>query len=44
MNLTVLERLNVDSDASSRRLSMGSWEIMITDTGAERSPTPLVSW
>ena len=34
LNLTVLVLRNVDMDASSRRFSIGSWEIIISDTGA----------
>ena len=29
--------LNVESEASSSTMSRGSWEIMMTDTGAEPS-------
>ena len=44
MNLTVLVLRNVDCDASSRSASSGSWEIIITHTGAERGVSVLVSW
>ena len=44
MNLTVLVLRNVDCEASSRSASSGSWEIMITQTGAERGVSVLVSW
>ncbi len=42
MKRTVLDRLNVDMDASSSRLSRGNWEIMISETGAV--PVERVSW
>ncbi len=44
LNLTVLVLLNVDSDASSRRASMGCWEISMTDTGDVLGTSALVSW
>ncbi len=44
LNLTVFVLRNVEREASSRRLSRGSWDIMISDTGAARSPPPRVSW
>ena len=44
MNLTVLLLRNVDIEASSRRLSMGSCDIRTTHTGAKRAVSVLVSW
>ena len=44
MNLTVLVLRNVDIEASSSSESMGSWEIMMTQTGAARVVSVLVSW
>ncbi len=42
LNLTVLDLLKVDMEASSRRLSTWNWEIIISDTGA--FPPARVSW
>lgn len=44
LNLTVLVLLNVDSDASSRRASIGCCDISMTDTGDVLGTSALVSW
>lgn len=42
--MTVLDLRNVESEASSRSGSIGSWDIMISDTGAVCPVRARVSW
>ena len=44
MNLTVFDLRKVDIEASSSRDSTGSWDAIITETGADWDVRALVSW